>query len=401
MLELKPILNSLKQHKSATLLTILQIAITFAVVVNAISIINQRLDLMARDSGLAESEMLAFNINPFGEGYDIEHNYKADMAMLRSMPGVIDAVITNAVPMSGSGSNTDVAESQRKFDDRQRLASGIFRGDNHFLNTFGIKLLSGRNFTQDEVIYTKEFANPNVVLITKSLADKVYTDGSPLGKQIYFWGINATVIGIIETMAGPWPSSSIFMDNLIHPVMALNNFGRVVVRVEETEMQNLLGEVEKKLLDRNPNRVITAIRSIKEIKKRSYSSDYAMTQILWIVISLLVLITSLGIVGIVSFNVSQRTKQIGIRRALGATKTDIMGYFITENILITGFGIFIGAVTTVLLNSYLVSDFQLTAVHWSYIPIGAIVMLSTGILSVWAPARKASRVSPSVATQAI
>ncbi|MCF6193742.1 MAG: FtsX-like permease family protein, partial [Kangiellaceae bacterium] len=267
--------------------------------------------------------------------------------------------------------------------------------------TFGTKLLSGRNFTPDEVVYSEVFVEPNVVLITKSLADKIYSDGNALGKQIYFWGIDATIIGIIETMAGPWPSSNQFMDNLVQPVMALSRTVRIVVRVEESEMSTMLGEVERKLLDRNPNRVITSIRSLKETKRRSYSNDYAMTQILWTVVSLLVFITALGIVGIVSFNVSQRTKQIGIRRALGATKIDILSYFITENILITGIGIVVGATATILFNNYLVSDFQLTAVHWSYIPIGALVMFLTGILSVWAPARKASRISPAVATQTI
>ncbi len=401
MLEIKPILSALTRHKSATALIVLQIAITFAVVVNSISIINQRLELMNRESGLAEEEILAFNINPFGEDYDIEYNYKADIELLRSIPGVIDAVITNMIPISQSGSSSGVSGSQQDVDDKKSYPAGFFRGDDHILNTLGVKLSAGRNFTGDEIIYSEEFVNPNVVLITQPLADKLYTGGEALGKQIYFWGIDATVVGIIETLAGPWPDSSQFMDNLIQPVIALNRFVRIIVRVESSEMNTILGNVEKKLIERNPNRVITSVRSLEEIKKRSYSNDYAMTQILWTVITLLILITALGIVGIVSFNVNQRTKQIGIKRALGATKMDIIRYFITENIMITAFGITIGAIITILFNNYLVSAFKLTAVDWIYIPIGAAIMLLTGVLSVWAPARKASLVSPAVATQTI
>jgi len=401
MLEIRPILSALNRHKSATLLTILQIAITFAVVVNSISIINQRFELMERKSGLAESQILAFNINPFGESYNIEHNFKADMELIRNTPGVIDAVITNMIPMSGSGSSTGISQTQQDFDDNRVWNAGYFRGDNHILNTLGAKLIAGRNFHEDEIIYSKEFVEPNVILITQSLADKMFDNGDALGKQVYFWGIDATVIGVIDTLAGPWPSAPQFMDNFIQPIMALSNFVRVIVRVEKSEMPTMLGAMEKILLERNPNRVITEVKSLEEIKRRSYSRDYAMTQILSVVITLLILITALGIIGVVSFNVNQRIKQIGIKRALGATKTDIIRYFITENLLITSLGVFIGAIATLLFNNYLVSDFQLTAVHWSYIPIGALAMFLTSILSVWAPARKASRISPAVATQTV
>jgi len=401
MLEIKPILSTLAKHKSSTLLTLLQIAITFAVVVNSISIIKQRLDLMDRNSGLAESQILAFNINPFGEGYDIEHNFKADMELLRNMPSVIDAVITNVIPVSGSGDSSQVASTQQKFDNKEHQSSGFFRGDDHMLNTLGVKLASGRNFTPDEIKYSKDFVAPEVVLITQALADKLFPDEDALGKRVYFWGVDATVIGIIETMAGPWPDSSQFMDNLIQPVMALTPFVRIIVRVETTEMSNVLGSLEQKLIERNPNRLITSLRPFKEIRQQSYSNDYAMTQILWVVIVILILITALGIVGIASFNVSQRVKQIGIKRALGATRADILSYFVTENVLITSLGIVLGSVITLILNHYLVIDFQLTAIHWSYIAIGAGIMILTGILSVWAPARKASLVSPVVATQTI
>ncbi len=402
MLQIRPILSALKRHKSATLLMVLQIAITFAVVVNSISIIKQRLDLMNRETGLAESELIAFNINPFGENYDFEHNFKADIELLRNTPGVIDAAVTNMVPLSGSGSSSTVSATQEDADNDEDRGAGFFRGDSHILNTFGFKLASGRNFRASEVIYTQEFVEPKVVIITQSLANKLYPNSEALGNQIYFWGTNnATIIGIIDTLAGPWVNSSIFMDNLILPLITLSHFSRVVIRAEKPQISEIIGSVEKRLLYRNSNRVITNIRTLTEIKQSSYSDDYAMTKILWSVVVLLILITLLGIVGIVSFNVNQRIKQIGTRRALGARKIDIQRYFITENILITSIGLFVGTLIAISFSLYLAQTFNIPSIDWYYYPVGILVMLMVGIMAVWVPAQKASNVSPAVATQSI
>jgi len=401
MLEIKPILSTLLRHKSSSLLTILQIAITFAVVVNSISIINQRIERMNRDTGLEESQILALNVNPIGEDYDQEFNFKADAELVRGMPGVIDAVVINQVPLSGSGDSSGVAASQEQEDNLDRIPAGFFRGDNHLVNTLGLTISAGRNFNDDEVFYTDVMKNPNVVLITQSLADKLFPDGDALDNTVYFWGLKSKVIGIVDKMAGPWVQSARFEDNLIQPVIALSRFSRMIVRVEESQLQSILGSIEKTLLDRNPNRVITSVRSLKEIKQRSYSSDNAMTMILWIVIVLLIVVTALGIVGLVSFNVRQRIKQIGTRRALGATKTDIVRYFVTENILITAMGITLGTIITISLNIYLVKTFELAPLQWLYIPVGIVVMFLTGIIAVWLPAKRASSVSPAVATQTI
>jgi len=401
MLEIRPILSALTRHKSSTFLMILQIAITFAVVINSISIIKQRLDLMNRDTGLAESEMIAFNISPFGENYDLEHNFKADIELLRNTPGVIDALVTNMVPISGSGSSSTVSATEDDANNDEDRGAGFFRGDSHILNTFGLKLASGRNFKPNEIVYSQTFVEPKVVMITQSLADKLYPKNDALGNQIYFWGTSATIVGIIEKLAGPWPSTTQFMDNLIQPIISLSNFNRIIVRIEKSLVSEMLVSVEKTLLARNANRVISNVRSLDEIKRRSYSDDYAMTKILWSVVILLISITLLGIIGIVSFNVNQRIKQIGTRRALGARKIDIQRYFITENILITSMGLVVGTLIAIVFSLYLAQTFSIPQIDWYYYPLGTLVMLLVGISAVWVPAQRASNVSPAVATQSI
>ena len=122
---------------------------------------------------------------------------------------------------------------------------------------------------------------------------------------------------------------------------------------------------------------------------------------LMVVIALLLLINSLGIIGLVSFWVTQRTKQIGTRRALGATKLDILKYFLTENLIITCIGIVIGSILAMALNNWLVVEFSLSRLPLTYLGSGAIIVIIMGLIAVCAPAMRAVSVPPAVATRSV
>jgi putative ABC transport system permease protein len=112
-------------------------------------------------------------------------------------------------------------------------------------------------------------------------------------------------------------------------------------------------------------------------------------------------VTALGIVGLASFWVSQRRKQIGIRRALGATRADILHYFQTENFLIVTFGIALGVVLAIGINVSLMKVFEVSHLPLWYLPVGAIVLWLLGRLAVLAPALRAAAVPPVVATRSV
>jgi putative ABC transport system permease protein len=113
----------------------------------------------------------------------------------------------------------------------------------------------------------------------------------------------------------------------------------------------------------------------------------------------LLLITALGIVGLASFWVQQRTKQIGIRRALGATRGQILRYFQIENFLIAGIGIALGMLLAFGLNQLLMSKYELPRLPLLYLPAGALILWLLGQLAVLGPARRAAMVPPAIATR--
>jgi putative ABC transport system permease protein len=143
------------------------------------------------------------------------------------------------------------------------------------------------------------------------------------------------------------------------------------------------------------------MRSMDEIRERSYRSESSMITILTFTIVLLIAITSLGIVGLASFSVNRRTRQIGTRRALGASKLVILRYFMTENFIISLGGVLLGAALTVGLNILMIETFSLTRITWYLVPVAMLLLLAVGQIAVFGPARRASSVPPAVATRTV
>ena len=136
-----------------------------------------------------------------------------------------------------------------------------------------------------------------------------------------------------------------------------------------------------------------------EVRHRSYLGDAAMIKMLLFIVILLTVITGLGIVGLASFSVSRRTRQIGIRRALGATKPAVMRYFMLENFMISTVGIVVGGILAVALNMFMVNAFGLTPLSWYVIPLAMLILWVVGQVAVAGPARRASEISPAIATR--
>jgi putative ABC transport system permease protein len=158
-------------------------------------------------------------------------------------------------------------------------------------------------------------------------------------------------------------------------------------------------EIENLLANSSKDRLIRDVTTMEQVRKLAYVGDTAMIKILTFVVMLLTVITGLGIVGLASFNVSRRTRQIGIRRALGATKPAIVRYFMTENLIVSAVGLTLGGILSVALNVVMVEAFSLEPLDWYVIPIAMIALLTVGQLAVAGPAKRASNISPAIATR--
>jgi len=403
-MEIRPILSALMRSKVSMILIGLQVALTLAIVCNALFIIGQRLDRMNRPSGMNETDTFMFGSNGFGQGYDVKAVQQSDLALLRQLPGVVDATPTNSVPMSGGGWSSGISlQPQQK---TSTASSTFYMVDSHALDTFGFKLVGGRNFKPEEIEQRTqgERVQPRSVIVSKALAEKLFPDQDALGKEIYLdeGPPTSTIVGIVEKAQQPWmDSDTIEYTTLIPYFMPYGNFTRYLVRTEPGRRDEVMKSVEQKMAEANPSRIVGKMKSIAQVRSDAYASDRAMAIILGAVIFALLAVTALGIVGMASFWVAQRTKQIGTRRALGATKFDILRYFQTENFIITTLGLIGGGILAYAFSLWLMRTYQAPRLPWYYVPVGFVCLWLLGQLAVLGPALRASRVPPAVATRSV
>ena len=401
-MEIRPILSALMRSKVSMILIGLQVALTLAIVCNALFIIGQRLDLMNRPSGMNEADTFMFGSTGFGQGFDGRAAMKADLAMLRQIPGVADASPANSVPMSGGGWGSGIS-----LQPKQKTSSAdttFYMVDDHGLDTFGVKLIAGRNFKPAEVEDHDQGqrVRPTAIIVTKALADKLFPDGDALGKQVYLDEDEprSTIVGVVEKAQEPWiDSDDIENATFIPYYMPYGNFTRYLVRAEPGRRDEVMKTVEQKMVEANPSRIVGKLRSMEQVRRDAYANDRAMAIILGAVIVSLLAITALGIVGMASFWVAQRTRQIGTRRALGATKFDILRYFQTENFIITTLGLIAGGLLAYALSLWLMRTYQSPRLPWYYVPVGFVCLWALGQIAVLGPALRASRVPPAIATR--
>lgn len=408
MLQIKPILSALRRHKAGAVLIALQTALTLAIVCNALFIIQQRVAHLSAPSGIDEASLLVIE-NSWADKLSKEEadaQQRADLMVLRRLPGVQDAVASNAYPMRGGGWDQFITLTPD-----QTTAVGdaaVYLGDEHFMDTLGVKLIAGRNFRPDEIrpIANRENVMPPVTIVTKTLADKLFPDGSALGKPIYAMSNTpTTIIGIVDVLQtqslANWQMRNAYQ-SLIWPMRLVGN-SYYILRAKPGQLAMLRKDAVKALYAQNRMRVINddGVLDYAQIRQKAYDSDYGMAVLMGIICVVLLAITAAGIVGLTSFWVGQRRKQIGVRRALGATRGDILGYFMTENLLISVGGAVVGVLLAIAMNLWLVTRFEMHRLSLFYVLAGVLLLLLLGQGAVLAPAIRASRVSPVEATRSV
>jgi putative ABC transport system permease protein len=403
-MEFGPIWRAMMRNKGGYLLIALQIAVTMAIMVNAIAIMQERSIKMARPTGIDEANTFSLVSVGFKPDMELKTLINADLELLRNLPGVVGAVATNSFPLRQGGWSEGLHREPGV--GKSVSSSAIYFVDEHAIDTFALNIIDGKNFSPEEVSWDTDSPDPwpATVIITQALGEHLFPDheGSYVGKTFYFNDDNpANVVGVVERMQAPWANWNGVERSMLVPILRESDFVRYVVRTEPGYRDETMAQVEELLSQSNKDRIIRSLQTMDDARKMSYLGDAAMIKILTFVISLLTAVTGLGIVGLASFSVARRTRQIGIRRALGATRPAIMRYFMLENFIVSSIGIISGGILAVGLNIAMVQAFSLTPLAWYVIPIAMVVLWIVGQLAVAGPARRASNISPAIATRSI
>ena len=410
-MEIRPILSALMRSKTGAILVAVQIAISLAILANALHIVNLRQAVAARPTGVAaENDIFYVNIQNMDRGSHQRQlsEQKRQAALLRALPGVLSVAQTSQAVLSRSGHSTGVAAKRNQATSSANLST--YYSPDSLVKTYGLQLVEGRDFRPDEVPEINEDVDdsyPTVAIVTRAAAQKIWPgETSFVGKTLY-QGTGADdpelhVVGVVErlqTQVAQVKAEGEY--SMLMPVRLTGGRDSLLyaVRAEPGQRDRLMKEAEQAIRTSTSDRLLVRVDTLEKHRQLRYRADKGLSWMLIAVSTLLLLVTASGIVGIASLWVTQRRKQIGVRRALGARRIDILRYFLTENFMITSVGVACGVLLALGLNQLLVSQLEMARLPPGYLLAGALVFWLLGVGAVYGPAWRAASISPATATR--
>jgi putative ABC transport system permease protein len=401
-MDILPILRALARSKVGAILIGLQIALTLAIVCNSLSVIQQFVQRMQQPTGIDEANIFTISGTRTSPPANLEAEIRGDLAALRSVPEVVDTFSGISLPLDGNGYSLPISI---KSDQRTPTAIGaIYHTDEHGLAALGVKLLAGRWFNADEVGLLRFYENkpPAAIVVTRELARALFPAGDVLGQIVYLTPTQSTrIIGVVEKTQTPWAANGGQTErSMFLPALPMNVSYQYLVRARPGQLALAMRATQNKLFAVDAHRIIDRVTPFTESRHAAYLLPRTIAIVLGVVSGLLLAVTGFGVVGLTAYWVTQRRRQIGMRRALGARKADILAYFHTENLLIVGAGCVAGIGFGLVINAGLASSLEMARMSVGYICIGALIVLVLCQGAVLWPALRAASIPPAVATRA-
>ncbi len=398
-MEFGPIIRALKRNKIRFLLIVVQIAITLAVVTNAITMIRTENESMSKTSGFDDDNIVWVRTRPFEPAFkDLPYRISAvnaDLRVIQSIPGVVAVANTNFLPWQGGGSSGEVSAGGA---DGSKFRTQMYYNTPGILDTLGVHLVSGRPLRDSDLDDDPNSKAPSTAVISRELEKLLFKGQSAVGKQLIDTGNGViNVAGTFDPFYNPygWP---IHEYAVLYAGHVSRSGAQYLVRIKPGMMKQVVPMIEQRMLRSNNGRNIQ-MKTIDEIKDGYFTQGRIVRGAMSMVIALIVLVTGLGIVGVTSFTVTERGKQIGTRRALGATKGAVLRYFLLENWIVTNAGLILGVVAAYGLNVLLVTKTNGAKLDWRFVVVAIMLLWIQGIVATLIPAMRATRFSPVMASR--
>jgi putative ABC transport system permease protein len=410
-------LKILRRHALMPALVLFQTALACAILCNVLFLVWQRVQPMIAPSGVAEDELvlvdqIASPVRP----WTAAEVHTGELA-LSHLPGVRSASAALGLPMI----------STMMIDYTLQSPQGAKVGVNGYfgvglVRTLGVDLLAGRDFLPEEYrdfgvnqpssgLPATSTAEP--LIITQSLARQLFGDQPAVGKMLQVPdepdGHGYQVVGVVRhlmrnqlTLATDGRAdNTVLAAKRIGDTAMLSYAVRIDPAMREVALRGIRAAIKQQFGAMAVSDFPVKITTYAERRHDALASQRAALWLFAGVTIAVIVVTAIGIMGLTGFWVQRRTRQIGIQRALGARRSQVLRYFMLENLLIAGAGVVVGMALAYVANGLLMHYYELPHLPWNYLPIGGAVVLLLGQLAVLAPARRAAEVPPVVATRAI
>lgn len=401
----KALLKSLLLRKFTTGLLILQLAITLGLLVNSAILAIDTNKNLSKDTGIDAENTLIVSLQPTSGNYrDLDYFrsiVQQDLKALNQLPDVESVSLVNQLPitkrgMLGNVYDLDDPESVRR--DKYLQDVKIFLTNEELSTTLSFALLEGRFLTKDDQLDFGGEGNTNL-LITESLKKALYGDKSALGHETN----NGRIVGVVkDIMLDPSipedKQYGVFGNRVMEYVFTARNY---LLKVRPGQASKVRNQVSDTILSVQAERDIYKIITMAEHLKIFYSHDKGLADLFLLLCGLMVFVTAISSYAYSQFHISRQKKYIGIRRALGARKKDILLYVLTENWLVYGIGCTLGLVMVLAFNILLSQYISLSKPDMMLFISASVIIFISGTIATWFPAYKTSNISPVIATRTV
>src|SRR4029077_13120753 len=394
-------------------LIVSEVAFAVMLMVGAGLLLRTMRTLLQQDPGFNPTQVVTANIqlpNPNDRATDpyrdVPHRATFDRELLRRMkaiPGVELAAITSVLPSTNSNPNAVGGITNEGFaiEDRPVEALQDLRAERipispDYFRVLQASLLRGRSFTESD-----EDGKPLVAIIDESTARKYWPTGDPLGRRVRFrrdatkpW---TTIVGIIRDIK----SDGLDIDGAPHIYVSTyqdSNKRLSVVLRTSLSASVLEPQIRHEIQSMDPGLPVFGVASLNDVLDRSLAPRRFSADLVGGFAGLAVLLASIGIYGLLAYMVGQRSREIGIRMALGARREDILRMFLRKGVALAGVGIVAGLVFSAFTASMMASLLYGVRPHDPAVfLIVPLLLFAVAVLASYLPARRAAKVDPMIA----
>jgi putative ABC transport system permease protein len=387
-----------KHHRTLDTLIVAEIALSLVLLIGAGLLMRGFVALIDTDPGLKPDHVMTFHVSaPAGRMNDsarFTQFYGPILARLRATPGVNSAASTTLLPIQGSGWNGNFTIVGRpKETDLSREPFAEYRViSSDYFHALGIPMAKGREFSDQDAL-----GAPAVVIVNDEFVRRYFPNEDPIGKQILPWTDKpATIVGVAHSVRQVSldrpPASELYVPAAQTPRQL--GYGTYIVDTQ-ARPEALVPSIRNAVHDVAPEQPLFLVKSMDAVISDSLQSRKLTLSLLAIFASLAVLLSAAGVYGVMSYGVSQRQREIGIRMALGARGADVTSMVVGDAAKLAAIGVAIGLLAAFGLSRVLAGMVYGVGVHDpATFVVVAVIIAGVAIVASLVPAIRAARVDP-------
>lgn len=411
-MNIKALLKSLRLRKFATTLLLLQLSLTIGLMVNTVILTQSAIDKLQRPLGFDVEQLLYVDLLPTSGAFRDTDYYRSiteqDMLKINEIDGVISASYYNQMPIQRGGWNGNLQPAD--FPEDATLEKYLNYVPQFFaspigLENLGVEIVEGRALNASDD-FTQAYYSKNTnkdernIVVTQSTAKAVFPNKSALGELTN----NGRIVGIAKdfvinpNLPGGAKHYGFFASFMYSQADYTQHY---IVRVEPGQLENVKAKLKQAILSVQPERDILKIEAMSDRHNEFFARDTGLASLFAMLSVLMIAVTVVSSFAHAHFHVSQQRKFIGIRRALGARKKDIMLYVFSENWLMTLLASIVGIGIMIGLNIGLSQVISIDKPNILLYCLSVFIIFVSGSLATWLPAYKTTKISPVIATRTL